>query len=140
MVCPLDHPRNIIHIRVRNIAHHDPQFAPIINSSPARIESEFGHVQFTINPPGVRTFKHPRGAFIGPIQISFVECFPSFWEVTDRSVARKVTLFLKWKCIIWEGATMVSLLTGVPIVFEQGLARLRPRPSSQYSSVKEDIF
>lgn len=52
MVCPLDHPRSIIHIRVRNIAHHDPQFAPIINSSLARIESEFGHMQFTIDPPG----------------------------------------------------------------------------------------
>lgn len=94
-------------------------------------------MQFTINPSGVGNFKHPRGAFIESIQLSFVECSSSFWEVTDRSMARKVTLFLKWKCIIWKGATRTPLLTGVPNVLGQGLARLRPRPSSQHSSLKE---
>lgn len=73
----------------------------------------------TPTPRGVWNIEHPQGAFIEPIQLSFVECSSSFWEVTDRLVARKVTLFHKWKCIILKGAMWTPLLTGASSVLDK---------------------
>lgn len=96
-------------------------------------------MQFTVIPPGFELSSIHEELSLNQFNFPLSNVPPSFWEVTDRSVARKVTLFLKWKCIIWKGATRTSLLTGVPIVFGHVLARLRPRSSSQYSSPKEGI-
>lgn len=86
-------------------------------------------MQFTINPPGFENPSIREELSLNQfIQLSFVKCFSSFWEVTDRSMARKVTLFLKWKCIIWKGSKRTSLLTGVPNIFGQGRRHNAARP------------
>lgn len=67
-------------------------------------------MQFTVIPPGFELSSIHEELSLNQFNFPLSNVPPSFWEVTDRSVARKVTLFLKWKCIIWKGATRTSLL------------------------------
>lgn len=65
-------------------------------------------MQFTINPPGFETLSIHEELSLNQFTFPLSNVPLPFWEVTDRSVARKAVLFLKWKCIIWKEATATS--------------------------------
>jgi hypothetical protein len=59
-----------------------------------RIKLELGHVLFAIGPPGFGISSIHKELSLNQIQLFLCRMFSSFWEATDRSMAREGLYFI----------------------------------------------